>query len=498
MLFTEPRFLFFFLPLCLLCYYLYPRQLKNTCLLTASILFYGLGEGFYTAVVIVSIIFNYFQGHFIDMKDDPKWRKQTLAFGIICNLLLLIVFKYAGFVVDNINALTSLAHIHAIPHPRMHLPVGISFYTFHALSYLTDIYRREVKPMRRFDSFALYITLFPQLVAGPIIRYKTICDQFEIATPTAGGGMTKGRIHSFQNFAEGIRRFIFGFGKKMLIADTCAAVADAIFNVPHGGITPSAAWLGILCYTAQIYFDFSGYSDMAIGLGRMFGFVFPENFNYPYIARSITEFWRRWHISLSSWFRDYLYIPLGGNRVSPARTYLNLLIVFFLCGMWHGATWNFVIWGLFHGAFLILERAGFGKLLEKCPRPLQHAYVLLVVMIGWVPFRAETLPDTLSFLAKMFYLTPATATDATPALFLNNQVLIALLAALVGSIPWLPPLRRWWQGRLESPGLTGAAGSTFAALFARTIELASLALVFFASVSLAAAGTYSPFIYFRF
>jgi alginate O-acetyltransferase complex protein AlgI len=493
MLFTEPRFLFYFLPIVLAAYYLLPRAGKNALLLAASVWFYGIGEGYYTAVVMASIVFNYFQGHFIDMKDDPKWRKQTLAFGIFVNLLLLVVFKYAAFVVDNLNLVLAAASVH-IPRPKIHLPVGISFFTFHALSYLTDIYRREVKPMRRFDSFSLYITLFPQLVAGPIIRYKTICDQFEIAHTTPHG-ISRGRVHSADGFAEGVRRFILGLGKKLLIADTLARTADAVFDVPGAGITPAAAWLGIACYALQIYFDFSGYSDMAIGLARMVGFQFPENFNYPYVARSVTEFWRRWHISLSSWFRDYLYIPLGGNRVSPRRTYLNLMTVFFLCGLWHGATWNFVLWGVFHGTFLILERAGFGKILEKFPRPLQHAYTLLVVLIAWVPFRADTLPHTLTFLAKMAFLAPAATADAPVALFLNNDLLIALAAGILGSMPWMPAMiSRWGRFIQTSP----SPRATAAIVAGHAFELASLAAIFLTSAAASAASTYSPFIYYRF
>ena len=244
------------------------------------------------------------------------------------------------------------------------------------------MFRKEVKPLKRSSIFGLYIMLFPQLIAGPIIRYKTICDQFTVGGP-------RGRQHSWDSFSEGVRRFIIGFGKKMLIANTVAQTADTIFTIRPYLMTPAVAWLGVLCYTLQIYFDFSGYSDMAIGLGKMFGFTFPENFNYPYIATSITDFWHRWHITLSSWFRDYLYIPLGGNRVPKWRVYANLLTVFFLCGLWHGATWTFVVWGLFHGFFLIIERAGLKNWLER-HRAVRHVYTLLAVMVGWVFFRSDT------------------------------------------------------------------------------------------------------------
>ena len=333
--------------------------------------------------MLFSIAFNYGMGLIIDLSPTQLVRKMTFTAGVAVNLGLLITFKYADFLVNNLNNLLGLAHL--APHrlPRLHLPIGISFFTFHALSYVTDVYRREVKPMRRFDSFALYITLFPQLIAGPIIRYKIICDQFAH------------RQMALEGFSEGVRRFIIGLGKKLIIADTVAYTADQIFSAKYPGLlTPSVAWLGLVCYTIQIYFDFSGYSDMAIGLGRMFGFKFPENFNYPYIATSVTDFWRRWHITLSAWLRDYLYIPLGGNRVPKWRVYLNLLTVFFLCGMWHGATWTFVAWGLFHGAFLIIERVGLARWLRASSRVLRHGYALLVVMIGWVFFNAHTICPT--------------------------------------------------------------------------------------------------------
>jgi alginate O-acetyltransferase complex protein AlgI len=372
--------------------------------------------------------------------------------------------------------------------PNLHLPLGISFFTFHAISYIVDVYRREVKPMTRFDSFSLYVTLFPQLVAGPIIRYKTICDQFALEGPTA-------RKHTWEDFAYGVRRFIIGLGKKMLIADVLAITASGVFATPNAHITPEAAWLGILCYTFQIYFDFSGYSDMAIGLAHMVGFKFPENFNYPYISKSVTEFWRRWHMSLSTWFRDYLYIPLGGNRVSEARTYMNLLIVFFLCGLWHGATWNFIVWGLYFGAFLVIERLGFGKILTKFG-PLQHIYLLVVVMIGWVFFRAPDLTYAFKYISHMFGRYPNMEKPYVGIdLFLNKQLYVALVLGVIGSIPWLPFFEKRWMGWSEKHS---DAASNAGALAVRSLELAALAVVFLLSVGFSATGTYSPFIYFRF
>jgi alginate O-acetyltransferase complex protein AlgI len=492
MLFTEPRFLFCFLPVVLLAYYLSPRAVKNSILLVASVLFYGFGEGYYTGVIVFSIVFNFIYGHVIDHYEDKTWRRSALAFAIAVNIAVLVFFKYAGFVVQNVNVVLHLAHLHAIRPPRIHLPIGISFFTFHALSYVVDVYRREVKPMRRFASFALYITLFPQLIAGPIIRYKTICDQFSI-------GGEKGRRHTWEGFSEGVRRLVIGFGKKVLIADIAARAADGIFGAPVASITPQAAWLGVLCYTLEIYFDFAGYSDMAIGLGRMFGFKFPENFNYPYIAASVTDFWRRWHMSLSLWFRDYLYIPLGGNRVSPARTYFNLATVFLLCGLWHGATWNFIIWGLYYGVFLIVERVGFGKWLERQTGAgglLRHVYLLLVVGLGWVWFRSPSLHDALRYMARLAFVPSGARGPTIPAeLYLKPELLLALGAGVIGSVPWLPRLQGAWRRWCTvNPGIPAAMTT----LAGRIAELACLAVIFQTSAAFSATSTYSPFIYFRF
>jgi alginate O-acetyltransferase complex protein AlgI len=488
MLFTEPKFLFFFFPCVLLLYYLCPRRGKNLILLITSILFVGFGEGYYTLVILSSIVFNFFFGHFIDRREDPRQRQGALVFAVTANLALLFAFKYSAFFVDNINLLIKPFRGHIHP-PKTHLPLGISFFTFHAISYLADIYRREVTPMKKIQNFALYIALFPQLIAGPIIRYKTIADQFALSGPHS-------RRHSVEAFAYGIRRFIIGLGKKMLIANILAIAADGIFATPHAKVTPAAAWLAVLCYTLQIYFDFSGYSDMAIGLGHMFGFKFPENFNYPYIATSVTEFWRRWHMSLSTWFRDYVYIPLGGNRVSPRRTYLNLLIVFFLCGFWHGATWNFIAWGLFYGFFLIVERLFLGAWLERLPRLLQHLYLLPIVMIGWVFFRAPTLEYAGHFLARMAFFDPNLDQPYVPAsIFLNRALGLALAAAVIGSVPWLPALQSAWKRWMAPRRGFSLAAATFAA---RSFEFASLGLLLLLSAGSAAIDTYSPFIYFHF
>jgi len=481
--FTAPAFLFLFLPVVLAAYFVSPRPLRNFVLLIASILFYAEGERIYTLVMIFSIVFNYLMGLMLEGSSGKTTTRALLVAGVAVNLALLGTYKYADFVTGNVNAALGALHLRALPLPHLHLPIGISFFTFHALSYLTDVYRRQVRAMRRFDSFALYITLFPQLIAGPIIRYKTIASQFSDRRVTLDG------------FAQGIRRFIIGMGKKLIVADTVAYTADQIFFHAHTAqLTPAVAWLGVLCYTIQIYFDFSGYSDMAIGMGRMFGFVFPENFNYPYIANSISDFWRRWHMTLSSWFRDYLYIPLGGNRCPAWRVYLNLLIVFFLCGLWHGATWSFIAWGLFHGAFLIIERGRIGLWLSQLARPLQHAYMLLVVMVGWVFFNAHNLSQAVDYLSVMAGLRHGSGLEYPLSLYLNPALILALLAGIAGSTPIVPFLRKSWER------VAGRSQGTSIVLdvLGRGISMALLALVFVGSTMLSAHGSYSPFIYYRF
>jgi alginate O-acetyltransferase complex protein AlgI len=491
MLFTDPFFLFFFLPIVLALYYIAPRGAKNLVLVAASILFYSLGEGYYTLLVLFSIVFNYLVGLWIDA-TTRRAARMALTVGVAINLGVLIAFKYAEFGVLNLNVLLAAVGAGLLHVPHWRLPLGISFFTFHALSYLIDVWRREVPALRRPTYFALYITLFPQLIAGPIIRYKTICDQFPV-------GGEKGRRHSWEKFAAGVRRFIIGLGKKMLIANIVGSQADLIFSLKPLYITPGVAWLGIVCYTLQIYFDFSGYSDMAIGLGRMFGFVFPENFNYPYIAASITDFWRRWHITLSTWFRDYLYIPLGGNRVSRSRVYLNLLIVFFLCGLWHGAMWTFVAWGMFHGVFLIIERMGLKNWLDRHPIA-RHFYALLIIMVGWVLFRSPSIVAAGQFLMHMAFLGGDSQAIYGHAILINHEVLAAMVAGVLGSLPVVPAIWRYWSQILDYQMFNKANDRRAMAgeVFFRIAEIMALATVFYFSISLCAQGTYNPFIYFRF
>lgn len=400
MVFASSLFLFLFLPITLIGYFsLRSTSLRNLFLLVMSLIFYAWGEPVYVLLMIVSIIINYTAGlliHIYHHKQTPLITKgMILTVCIIINLGLLLYFKYANFLINNLNTLLQLLALPSINYPLVALPIGISFFTFQALSYVIDVYRKETDVQLNPINCALYVSLFPQLIAGPIVRYHDVAQQIVSRTITS------------HQFSLGIQRFIFGLAKKVILANTLGEVADKIFEIPGPDLTTGLAWLGITCYTLQIYFDFAGYSDMAIGLGRMFGFEFLENFNYPYVSQSIREFWRRWHISLSTWFRDYLYIPLGGNRGSWLQTYFNLWIVFFLCGLWHGASWNFVIWGALHGAYLVVERLGWQNHLNRLWRPLQHGYTLLLVMIGWVFFRADSLGHALQYLASMAGFTQA-------------------------------------------------------------------------------------------
>ncbi len=490
MLFTEPTFLFLFLPLLLALYFVPAVRTAlrtgaarhaaygNGLLLVASVIFYAKGGGSFTWLMAGSIAFNYWMAVAVDRAQrSSEARARTLVgTAVAVNLLVLGVFKYANFAADNVNAALAALGAAPVTLPRVVLPIGISFFTFHAISYVVDVYRRDASAQKSPTHAALYLLLFPQLIAGPIIRYRDMA------------GQLARRLVTLEDFAAGVRRFVMGLGKKVLVADVVARAADGIFDTPRAELDAAHAWLGILCYTLQIYFDFSGYSDMAIGLGRMFGFRFPENFRWPYVADSVQEFWRRWHLSLSSWFRDYVYIPLGGSRGGSVATYRNLVAVFFLCGLWHGASWNFAVWGLFHGAFLVLERLGLARLLRSVWQPLRHAYALVVVMVGWVFFRADTLSDALAFIAAMGGLGPAAATPLTLAYYLTPELALALAAGIVGSMPIVPALARWHAS------LSGA-WRPFGLDTAATL---SLMTILCASLMQLAANTYSPFIYFRF
>ena len=466
MVFSNPVFLFLFLPLTLLFYFACPKILRNLVLLGASLFFYAWGEDLYVLILLGSIALNYLAGILINAQEG-RARLWALWLGVAANLLLLGYYKYIGFIFENLGLLEAAA---AAPP----LPIGISFFTFQALSYIIDLYFRRVEVQRNPLNLALYISLFPQLIAGPIVRYS------EVEEAITNRKTTRGDV------SEGVHQFVRGLAKKTLIADPLGLIADQIFAIPEAGLSPETAWLGAICYAFQLYFDFSAYSDMAIGLGRILGFRFPKNFDYPYVAQSVTEFWRRWHMTLSRWFRDYLYIPLGGNRAGAARTYFNLWIVFLATGIWHGAAWTFIAWGAFHGFFLIVERLGLGRLLEASPRAVRHAYLLIVVLCGWVMFRADTFAQSQNFYESMFLFNRGGDADFYPvARYLDPYVICILVLAAVFSIGFRPWYARNIAAQTET-AMTRLVGEVwFWALFALSI------------ISVGAA-SYSPFIYFRF
>ena len=464
MVFTSPIFIFAFLPLLLALYAITPNKYKNTLLLISSLFFYAWGEMQFVLLMLLSIVFNYLFGQLIAKYPNTKL---ILVAGVSINLVLLVFFKYAVFLFSWIGFETSVDF-------EIHLPLGISFFTFQAISYLVDIYRKQSDPQGNIINLGLYISFFPQLIAGPIVRYNAISKQLI------------SRWHSMDLFVSGIERFVYGLAKKVLIANSLAQVCDPIFALPMDQISFQLAWIAICCYALQIYFDFSGYSDMAIGLGRMFGFRFQENFNYPYVSRSIKEFWRRWHISLSTWFRDYLYIPLGGSRKSSIRTYFNLIIVFFLCGLWHGASWGFVIWGMLHGLFLVIERLGLDKVLNKTPIFFTHIYTLMVVLISWVFFRIEDPVVALEFIQKLLYLKTNDEYLYTYHFFVSSQFYLAFTFAIIFSVP------------LFKNRYSVFPNETLEIQNRSLIQNLNTCLLLTLSSIMISSSTYNPFIYFRF
>ena len=483
MIFSSPIFLLLFLPVVLTVYALLPGlRAKNLWLLLTSLVFYAWGEVIFIFLLLASTLLNYFFGLWVDRTEDVGRRKLAAGIAVAANVGLLAFFKYADFAVASLNSLLTFAGASPFPQPHILLPIGISFFTFHAISYVVDIYRRKWKAARDPKDVALYIFFFPQLIAGPILRWNAIAPQLAE------------RRTSGDEFAEGIRRFAGGLAKKMLIANALALPADQIFALPANQLSPAVAWFGLICYTLQIYFDFSGYSDMAIGMGKMFGFKFLENFNFPYTAQSIRDFWRRWHISLSTWFRDYLYIPLGGNRVSGARNNLNLVTVFFLCGLWHGASWTFVIWGLYHGVFLVLERTRFGTWLDGFPRPGRHLYTMLVVMMGWVLFRADTLAAAQSYFQSLAGWHHASAPQPL-ARYLTRQALWALVPGML----FCGPLWGWIKAACIRLGQSAPANYRGAVqIFGAVLEVVLVIGLLLISTIWLAGDTYNPFIYYRF
>ena len=467
MLFSSMTFVFMFLPILLVLYLITKKELHNPILLIASIIFYAWGEPKYLAIMLLTILINFFGAIAVDKFKTHK--KLALVLTIIANLSFLIYFKYFNFLIENCNNLFH-SHIHAL---NVIMPIGISFYTFQALSYVIDVYRGECKVQKDIYKLALYICLFPQLIAGPIVKYHDVADQIE------------SREVNFEKVSLGVKRFIIGLSKKMLIANTMGVIADKIFIQNPDVFTPGIAWLGSVAYSFQLFFDFSGYSDMAIGLGLIFGFKFMENFNYPYISKSITEFWRRWHISLSTWFKQYVYISLGGNREGKLKTLRNLGIVFLLTGIWHGAAWNFVIWGLWHGFFIIVEKICNIKEYDSKPHSwwingLRHIYCILAFVLGWVMFRADNMAYAWKYILNMFGLVKVH--DITYALpyYIDRWEIIIFVAAIICSIPIFNKM-------LEVKNKWAHAGINIWLLF-----------LFILSSATIAASTYNPFIYFRF
>ena len=468
MLFSSIVFLFTFLPAVVILYYLLPVRFRNVILLLASLVFYAWGEPVYLFLMLLSILFNYFSGLDIARNlQDKRAAKRSLVFNLIINLAVLGFFKYEGFVLDTLNGILPV-HIsyHALP-----LPIGISFYTFQILSYIIDVYRGNVKVQTNLPNFALYVTMFPQLIAGPIVQYADVDEQLA------------SREVSRTKFGEGSMYFIRGLAKKVLLANTSGMIFTEVSGLAKGNIAVMTAWLGAFAYMFQIYFDFSGYSDMAIGLGKMFGFEFNMNFNYPYVSKSITEFWRRWHISLSSWFRDYVYIPLGGNRVSKIKHIRNLLIVWFLTGLWHGAAWNFVAWGLYYGVILIIEKYLLSPVLDRLPDVVRHIYSIVLVVIGWVLFFSSSFGQAAYYIRVMFGAGAHGFADRE-SMYLLTSNLILWLILIFGSTP-LVHFRYEHMLRTKKWNTTIINSVVYVALF-------------IVCIAYLVTETYNPFLYFRF
>ena len=467
MVFSSPLFLFFYLPAVLLVYYMTPLRWRNAVLLVFNLIFYGWGEPVYILIMFLSIAIDYTHGMLVE-KAKRRGRdgqaRAAVCSSVLFNLALLFFFKYWDFLAESLAAVG----LDFMPRLGLSLPIGISFYTFQTMSYTIDVYRGDAPVQRSVISFGTFVTLFPQLIAGPIIQYKDLDAQLDH------------RDHTAEKFASGVQVFVVGMAKKVLLANNLGMLWDAYKAVPAAGLTVLGAWLGVAAFSLQIYFDFSGYSDMAIGLGRMLGFEFKPNFDYPYISRSITEFWRRWHISLGTWFREYVYIPLGGNRVSRGRLCFNLLVVWGLTGIWHGASWNFLLWGLYFGVLLMLEKLFLKRWIDRWPACFQHAYTLLLVAVSWAIFALEDFGQLGTYLAVMFGLAGRSLTDGAFFYYLRSYLPVLVLACLAST----PLARRLWH---RAP--------------ARAVQ-AALPVLLLAGLLLSTAylvdATYNPFLYFRF
>ncbi|AUN14222.1 membrane-bound O-acyltransferase family protein [Paraclostridium sordellii] len=468
MVFSSLVFLFVFLPLIIFIYYISKDKYKNYLILTASLFFYAWGEPIYIVIMLLSIAVNFIFGKKVCKDNIQSNRKIWLVMSIVFNISMLGIFKYTGFFIENINRVFK----NNITDPGIALPLGISFFTFQAMSYVIDVYRDDARVQKNLLHLALYISLFPQLVAGPIVRYQTVADQIE------------NRKHTMQKFENGVSRFIIGLAKKVLLSNSLGMLADSVFNTQISELTVLSAWLGIIAYSLQIFFDFSGYSDMAIGLGNMFGFEFLENFNYPYISKSASEFWRRWHISLGSWFRDYIYIPLGGSKKGKLRNYINLFIVWFLTGFWHGASWTFIAWGLYFGVLIAIEKAFLGKILDRIYSPISHLYLVLVVMIGWIFFRANSFTYAFNYIKLLFGLDNNLLYNNLTIMYLNDYGYIIVLSVIF-SVPIIPIFKNKLHEFKETHVYYIIRSIVFMSMFgAIVIELVN--------------STYNPFLYFRF
>ncbi|WP_268626781.1 MBOAT family O-acyltransferase [Paenibacillus alvei] len=468
MVFSSLIFLYFFLPITILIYFIAPNQLRNATLIVASLVFYAWGEPVYIFLMLFSTVIDYVYGLLIDKYRYRKSTARALLFcSLVGNLGILGFFKYYGFLVENINSLFGL-HVEVTTLP---LPVGISFYTFQTMSYIIDVYRDKVPVQKNLISFGTYVTMFPQLVAGPIVAYGDVSKQLA------------NRQITISLFGEGTQLFIRGLAKKVLLANHIGMLWSSIKATAMSDVTVATSWIGILAFTLQIYFDFSGYSDMARGLGKMFGFELTKNFNYPYIATSVSEFWRRWHMSLGSWFREYVYIPLGGNRVGIVKQLRNLLVVWFLTGLWHGASWNFIIWGLYFGCFIVMEKLFLHKWLLHLPRGIGNLYTLLIVMVGWVFFDLDRLSAALAYVEAMFGLGTHHFVDNNTYYYLSTNLMILLLAILAAT-----PLPKRMFLALKQRYPLGSA------------ILSPIVYVLFLLLSTAylVNDTYNPFLYFRF
>lgn len=474
MLFSSTIFLFVFLPVVLLLYYGVTKKQnsRNLLLLISSLIFYAWGEPKFVLVMLLCIGANYVFGYFIDKYRGQQSKTTPILVGmLVFNLSILGIFKYAGFIVENLNNLADTT----FPVPKIALPIGISFFTFQSISYVIDVYREKGKALKNPLDVGLYVALFPQLIAGPIVRYETIANEIH------------GRKETESDFASGIVRFIIGLSKKVLLANQFALIADKVYNTGAGNISVAFAWLGAIAYMLQIYFDFSGYSDMAIGLGRMFGFHFNENFNLPYTAKSVSDFWRRWHISLSTWFRDYVYFPMGGSRVnSKLKLGRNLLIVWLLTGIWHGANWTFIVWGLYFGVILIIEKfTGLDKWMEKS-KVIGHLYTLLLVIISWVLFRAANIGEAINFIKAMFGMGNGILVGDLASFYISESVMLLVIGVIASM-----PVAKWMKKLYVQENQIIQQCN-------RVLAMSVLGILFFVAVAYLVKGTYNPFIYFNF